>query len=120
MPLPENDMMIRPIHFIPAVAAAVLACASAFAADPVVIPHENELTNHIRTIPFEKVCETEDQDGFALFSPTRITSPIAPVVVREDDPKGARYQEALGYTFLINAAKFPAMTRMDNGRIILT
>lgn len=82
--------------------------------------NEEKLTNHIRTLPFEQVLKEEATDESGLYLSSRVISPISPVVVRQDNPAGPQYQEALGYTFLINSVKFPGLTRMDDGRLVLT
>lgn len=83
------------------------------------LPNADKLTNTIQTLPFEQVFESERTDGYGLYPPTRVTSPLAPVVVRQDAPEGPRYQEARGYRFLVNSMKYPRLARMDDGRLFL-
>ncbi|GAH40451.1 unnamed protein product, partial [marine sediment metagenome] len=85
-----------------------------------VLPNAGKLTNSIRTLPYEQVANEEATDGYALYPKSRVTSPHSPVVVRQDGPSGPRYQEAVGYTFLINSVKFPGLARMDDGLLVLT
>ena len=73
-----------------------------------------------QTLPPEQVAQEHYTDSSGMFPPTRVMSPVSAVVVRQDDPAGPRYQEALGYQFLINNAKFPGLTRMDDGKLVLT
>ncbi len=49
-----------------------------------------------------------------------ITTPPAPMVIRKGEiAKTATYQEALGYTFMINSMKRPRLVRMHCGRLVL-
>ena len=79
-----------------------------------------KLSNRIDTLPYERILEEETQDGYAAYEPTRVISPHTRVAVRSENPNGPRYQEAVGYTFLLYNAKFPGLTRMDGGRFALT
>ena len=83
------------------------------------LPRQEQLTNSLRTLPFEEVLVEEATDEYGLYLKTRVISPISPVVVRQDTPGKPKYQEARGYTFLINSVKFPGLARMDNGRLVL-
>lgn len=83
-------------------------------------PNSDRLTNKIQTLDPLDV-ERELQTARTGLSPqSRIISSVAPVAVRRDDPAGARYQEALGYTFLVNSPKFPGLARTDDGTLVLT
>lgn len=75
------------------------------------------ITNSIQTLPIDKVFKNHRTTKHRTESPISL---IAPVVVRQDDPHSPKYQEALGYTFLIERAGFPALTRMDDGKLVLT
>ena len=47
-------------------------------------------------------------------------TPPAPMLVRKGENAGsATYQEARGYTFLVNSMKRPRLVRMDHGRLVL-
>ena len=80
----------------------------------------DKLTNAIQTIPAANAIEEHNTGRDGQFMPERVISTISPVVVRQDDPAGPRYQEALGYAFLVNGPKYPALVRMDDGRLVLT
>jgi hypothetical protein len=84
------------------------------------LPGADKLTNSIRTLPYAQVAREEKTDECGLYLKSRVISPIAPVVVRQDGRDGPRYQEALGYTFLLNSVKFPGLARMDDGLLVLT
>ncbi len=78
------------------------------------------MTNSIQTLPLEAVSRDQDTNEGGEFQPTRIISTVSPAVVREDSPIGPKYQEALGYRFLINFPKYPGLCKMDDGRLVLT
>lgn len=78
-----------------------------------------QLTNRIQTLPIEDVVKSNETDASGLYPKSRLISSISPQVVRKEDPRGPRYQEGLSYTFLINSVKFPGLTRMDSGRLVL-
>ena len=78
------------------------------------------LTNSIQTVPVAEAIEEHKTGWDGLFLFERVISTISPVVVRQDDPAGPRYQEALGYAFLVNGPKYPALVRMDDGKLVLT
>ena len=101
---------------------SVLVAAAAYAGEEITstLPNQDRLTNSIRTMPFDKVAKIEAADEYALYHTDRVISPISPVLVRQDTPGGPRYQEALGYTFLLNSVKFPAIARMDDGLLVLS
>ena len=84
-----------------------------------ILPNADKLTNSIRTIPYEQVVK-EATDSHGLHPKSRVTTPLTPVVVRQDAPDGPKYQEALGYTFLINEVQFPGLARMEDGLMVLT
>ena len=77
-------------------------------------------TNTIQTLSVEQVEKELPADAGGTPPRTRVISPIAPVAVRQDDPVGPVYQEALGYRFLIQEAKFPSLVRMDDGALLLS
>ena len=62
----------------------------------------------------------ESQDSSALYPPGRVISPICPTVIRQDSPGNPGYQEARGYSFLLNSAKLPGLAQSDDGRLVLT
>jgi hypothetical protein len=79
-----------------------------------------KLTNSIQEKSIERDLIEENTDEGGLYPPSRVISTISPVVVRQDNPNGPTYQEALGYRFLINRCAFPGLTSMDNGKLVLT
>ncbi len=78
---------------------------------------QKAITNSIQTLPIDEVLRNHRTTKHRTESPISL---IAPVVVRTDDPDGPRYQEALGYTFLIERAGFPGLAQMDDGKLVLT
>ena len=83
--------------------------------------NKDKLTNSVmHTLPLDAAVADHrtGMDGQQL--PTRIISTVSPVVVRQNDPDGPKYQEALGYTFLLNSPKYPGLCRMDDGTLVLT
>ena len=79
-----------------------------------------KLTNCIQTLPTEYVEESNETDSSGLYPKSRLISSVSPHVVRQENSGVPRYQEGLSYTFLINSVKFPGLTRMDSGRLVLT
>ena len=49
----------------------------------------------------------DQTDEYGIYPKTRVISNLAPVVVRQENPKGPVYQEVLGYSFLLNSMKRP-------------
>ena len=83
--------------------------------------NKDELTNEVmHTLPLKDVLKDQKTGTDGEYPPTRVISSIAPVVVRQNDPVAPKYQEALGYTFLRNAPKYPGLCRMDDGTLVLT
>jgi len=78
---------------------------------------QRAMTNSIQSLPIDEVLRNHRTSKHRTESPISL---IAPVVVRQDDPDGPRYQEALGYTFLIERAGFPGLAQMDDGKLVLT
>ena len=80
-------------------------------------PNGDVVMNEFQTLPIEQVLKEhrvkEVQTG-------RFTSSIASVVVRQDDPNGPKYQEGLGYRFLVYTAVYPGLCTMDDGKLVLT
>ena len=81
---------------------------------------DDTLTNAIQTLAPEEVAREQATDESGMYPRSRMMSTISPVVVRQDSAEGPVYQEALGYTFLINDPRFPGLVRMDSGRLVLT
>ena len=77
-------------------------------------------TFQFQHVPVAEVARTLRTDEGGVLLDTCVISTISPVVVRQDDPAGPKYQEALGYTFPINTPAFPGLARMDNGKLVLT
>jgi len=65
------------------------------------------------------VAERYPTDASGRYPSTWVTTPLEPVVVRQDHPNGPTYQEAQGYTFLLFDPGFPRMARMPDGTIVL-
>jgi len=84
------------------------------------LPNQEKLTNSIDVLSYEQMLAEDWTDAYGLYPSSRIISPIVPVVVRQNSSEGPKYQEAEGYTFLINSVKFPGLTGMDDGRLVLT
>ncbi len=83
--------------------------------------NRDKLTNDgLHTLPLSEVVDDHRTGADGNYLPSRVTSTIAPVVVRQNDPTGPRYQEALGYSFLLNSPKYPGLCRMDDGTLVLT
>lgn len=83
--------------------------------------NKDKLTNGVmHTLPLQDVLRDQKTGPDGEYPPARVISSIAPVVVRQNDPAGPQYQEALGYTFLLNAPKYPGLCRMDDGTLVLT
>ena len=77
-------------------------------------------TNSIQTLPVGDVLEERKTDPSGQLPGSRVISAISPVVVRQDAPAGPSHQEALGYTFLVNAPKYPGLAAMDDVKLVLT
>jgi len=73
--------------------------------------------NNFQTLPIEEALKLHRVKEVQT---ERLISSLAPVVVRQNDPSGPRYQEALGYRFLIYTAGFPGLCQMDDGKLVLT
>ena len=84
--------------------------------------NNDKLTNSIQTIPLEDVLKEHETDAHqgGEFVNSRVISTTSSVVVRQDDPAGPRDQEGLGYNFLIHSQRLPGLTRMDDGKLVLT
>lgn len=73
----------------------------------------------VETIPLESLDRLISHHPGAAFPSDWVATPAAPVVIRQNHPDGPSYQEAMGYTFLINSMKRPRLARMDSGRLVL-
>ena len=70
--------------------------------------NDDDLSNTaMHTIPFLDVVADQDSGPDGQFDRTRVTTTVSPVVVRQHNlPSGPPvYQEALGYSFLLNSPK---------------
>ena len=76
-------------------------------------------TFQFQHVPVDEVAKTLRVDDDADFN-TCVNSTFSPVVIRQDDPAGPRYQEEMGYTFFLNTPKFPGLCKMDDGTLVLT
>ena len=81
----------------------------------------DKLTNSdMHTLPLSDVVNDHRTGADGNYLPSRVISTISPTVVRQNGPKGPKYQEALGYSFLLNAPKSPGLTKMEDGTLVLT
>ena len=87
-------------------------------------PDNNDLLTSpwMHTISFADATTDHATGVDGQFERQRVASTVAPVVVRQHAlPDGAaQYQEARGYSFLLNSPKYPGMTMLDDGTILLT
>ncbi len=67
--------------------------------------------------PFEVGKRSGDEYG--LYPANWVTTPLEPVVIRQNHPEGPSYQEALGYTFRLWGMKRPRLARMQDGTLAL-
>jgi len=82
--------------------------------------NRDPLTNKaMHTRPLADVLEDQKTGPDGEYPPARVISCIAPVVVRQNDTAGPKYQEALGDTFLLNSPKYPGLCKMDDGTLVL-
>lgn len=83
--------------------------------------NKDKLTNaEMHTLPLAVVVADHKTGADGQQLPSRVTSTVSPVVVRRNDPFGPRYQEGIGYSFLLNSPKYPGLCRMDDGTLVLT
>ena len=83
--------------------------------------NKDRLTNpFMHTLPLKDVVEEAWTQRDAQFPPLRVISMVAPVVVRQNGTDGPKYQEGLGYAFLLNSPKYPGLCKMDDGTLVLT
>ena len=85
--------------------------------------NEDRLTSTaMHTIAFDTAISDHATASDGQFERERVITTVSPVVVRQHAlPDGEpRYQEALGYSFLINSPKYPGLCQMDDGSLILT
>lgn len=83
--------------------------------------NDDTLTNRVmHTLPLAEVVADHRTGSDGQYLPSRVTTTISPVVVRQNDPQGPKYQEGIGYSFLLNAPKYPGLTKMDDGTLVLT
>ncbi len=71
-------------------------------------------------LTLREVEQIERTDEYGIYPPTRVISNLCPAVVRQNDPGGAKYQEGLGYMFLVNSMKRPRMARLGDGRVVMS
>lgn len=91
--------------------------------DPVIQGPKNtdRLTNAVmHTLPLEDVVADHRTGADGNYLATRVISTASPVVVRQNHPAGPQYQEAVGYSFLLNSPKYPGLCRMDDGTLVVT
>jgi hypothetical protein len=89
--------------------------------NPIHGTNTDQLSNtQMHTLPLDAVVNDHRTGADGNYLPERVISTISPVVVRQNDVAGPRYQEGLGYAFLLNAPKYPGLTQMDDGKLVLT
>ena len=72
----------------------------------------------MQTLDVNKVGERSG-DEYGLWPNTWVTTPLTPVVIRQNHPTGPTYREALGYTFRLWGMKRPRLARMGDGSLAL-
>ncbi len=106
-------------------AVGLLTLSTAMARPPVTGSvqgdNKDKLTNSVmHTLPIADVVKDHRTGSDGNYMPNRVTSTVSHVAVRQNDPAGPRYQEAIGYSFLLNSPKYPGLCRMDDGTLVLT
>ena len=81
------------------------------------MPNGDVVMNDFQTLPIEQVLQ---EHRVKEVQSERLTSSISPVVVRQNDPDGPKYQEGLGYRFLVYTAAYPGLCAMDDGKLVMT
>lgn len=71
------------------------------------------------TIPLERLEKLVSRNDRATYAKDRVISPPMSIAIRQEHPDRPTYQEGRSYTFLVNSMKFPKMTRLGDGRIVL-
>ncbi len=74
----------------------------------------------IDRLDYKTILKLDQQNDYAFYLRDRLTTPISHVVVTQIEGHHKRYFEDLGYSFLLNNPKFPSLTIMDDGTIVLT
>jgi len=83
--------------------------------------NRDTLTNNVlHTIPLADAVRDHLTGRDGEYLAKRVISTVSPVVVRQNDPKGPKYQEGIGYSFLLNAPKYPGLTKLGDGTLVLT
>ena len=83
--------------------------------------NKDRLSNNVmHTLPLKAVIADHKTGSDGNYVRTRVISTVSPAVVRQNDPKGPRYQEGIGYTFLLNSPKYPGLCILDDGTLVLT
>lgn len=85
--------------------------------------NEDELTNYeLNSRALEDVINEHKVDDSGSYFPEKVISTISPAVIRQNNSDGEspRYQEGLGYSFLLHDPLFPGLTQMDDGTLVLT
>ena len=77
-------------------------------------------TGDMHTLPPSDVVNDHRTGAAGNYLPSRVISTISPVVVCQNAPNSPKYQEALGYSFLLSVPKYPGLTKMDDETLVLT
>ena len=83
------------------------------------LTEKREVPTPTDTIARERLGELISDGIGGAYADSRVISPPMRMAVRQNHPDGPAYQEALSYTFLIHSMKFPRITRLGDGRIVL-
>jgi len=78
----------------------------------------NAATN-LHRIPFSQLQQDELTDERGNYLSNRITSPLQHTVIRQESPKGPKYREVIGYTYLLYSMKFPSVVRTGDGKLVM-
>lgn len=73
----------------------------------------------VRQMPPDVMEKEEWTTDGGAYDKDRVTGPIQSTVVRQESPAGPRYEEAIGYSFLLYSTKFPSVTRTGDERLVL-
>jgi len=79
----------------------------------------NSQTVNWQTLDPQDVAEQWPCDESGYYPSNWVSTPLQPVVVRQNHAEGPIYQEALGYTFLLYDIAFPRLARMLDGTLVL-
>ncbi len=78
-----------------------------------------DISVNMQTLDPQAVAERYPTDEGGRYPSEWVTTPLEPVVVRQNHPEDPTYQEAQGYTFLLCDLGFPRLVRMPDGTLVL-